>query len=124
VGGGQYSSVELQEREHVLYEDEAGWRAAWLRRAWGRLYLTNQRLIWARGHPQLPLIRQPVLIISLRDIMGTDMKVPLFGGYYYLLVRTQERTYSFGFQPASLKADVEEWRHMIEKARGSYEIPG
>jgi len=108
----------------VLYEDEAGWRAAWLRRAWGKLYLTNQRLIWARGHPQFPLIRQPVLAIPLGDIAGTDIKVPLFGGYYYLLVRTGERTYSFGFRPASLKADVEEWQGMIEKARGSHETEG
>jgi len=121
VGGGRYSAVELQDEERVLYEDDAAWRATWLRRALGKLYLTNQRLIWARAHLQVSLLRQPVLAISLGDIIGTDIKVPLFGGYHYLLVRTRERTYSIGFLPRSLKADVEECRDMIEKARGQHE---
>ena len=122
LGGGLQRTVELQDGERVEYEDDAAWYATWLRRN-GKLYLTNQRLIWAGARPLWPLRGQPILAMPLGDILATDVKVPLFGGVYRLLVRTRERTYSFSFLPTSLKEDVEEWWDMIEKARGSHGTP-
>jgi hypothetical protein len=55
------------------------------------------------------------------DILGTQVKTPLFGSRYSLLVRTRERTYRFVLLPVSLEEDIEACRDMIEKARGSRE---
>jgi hypothetical protein len=122
VGGGWHRTVELQDGERVLYEADAGWRnAPWLGSTRGKLYLTNQRLVWARARLQLPLPRQPILAIPMGDILGTQVKTPLFGSRYSLLVRTRERTYRFVLLPVSLEEDIEACRDMIEKARGSRE---
>jgi len=126
VGGGWHSIVELQNEERVLYEADAGWwNASWLRSGHGKLYVTNQGLIWARDRLTMwPFPRQPILVIPLRDILGTQVKTPLFGSRFSLLVQTRERTYRFVFLPVSLEEDIEECRDMIEKARGSHETRG
>ena len=122
VGGEMGRTVLLQNGERVLYQASAKWRnATWLGSGIGMLYLTNQRLIWARERLPfplgIPLPGQPVLVIGLGDILGTQLKVPLFGSRYSLLVGTQQRRYRFMFIPISEKEDVEECRDMIEKAR-------
>ena len=129
VGGEMGRIVNLQNGERVLYEASAKWRnATWLGSGIGMLYLTNQRLIWARERLPfplgIPLPGQPVLVIVLGDILRTQVKIGLFGSRYSLLVRTQKRTYRFMFIPISLEEDAEECRDMIEKARGSHETEG
>ena len=128
VGGEMGRTVQLENGERVLYEAAAKWRnATWLGSGVGMLYLTNQRLIWARERLPfplgIPLPSQAVLVIPLGDILRTQLKVPLFGSRYSLLVRTRQRTYSFKFIPISEKEDIEECRAMIEEARGSHEAP-
>jgi hypothetical protein len=121
-----YGTVELQEGERVLYEDDAAWKSTWLGSGIGWLCLTSQRLIWARQpYPlAIPLPSQPVLRIGLEDILGTEVKVPMFGSRYSLLVRARQRTYRFMFEPISEREDIEECSAMIEKARGQHETPG
>jgi hypothetical protein len=126
VGGGWgwpglYRSVELQVGERVLYEADAGWNAGWLGSTWGKLYVTNQRLIWARNRFMPPTPRKPVLAVPVASILGTEVKHPSFGSRWRLLARTLQRTYSFVLAPVSLKEDIEELRDMIEKLRGQRE---
>ena len=125
VGGGMHRTVELQHGERVLYEAVAGLRnARWVASEPGMLYLTNQRLIWARHHLlfplRIPLPRRPILVIPLGHVLGTEVKRPMFGNRWRLLVRTRERTYSFVLLPVSLEEDIEECRDMLEKQRGSH----
>ena len=128
VGGEMGRVVPLEDEERVLYEAFAKWRnATWLGSGIGMLYLTSQRLIWARERLPfplgVPLPSQPVLMIPLTDILETNFKILMFGSRYSLIVRTRQRTYRFMFIPISEEEDVKECRDMIEKARRSHEIP-
>ena len=126
VGGGWgltgwHRTVELQAGERVLYEACAVWNAGWLGSTCGKLYATNQRLIWVRDRLMPPIPRQPILVIAVGDILGTEMKRPPFEFRWRLLIQTRDRSYWFIFIPLSPKKEIEECRGMIEKARGQHE---
>ena len=63
----------------------------WLGSTGGKLYVTNQRLIWARDRLMPPPPRQSILLISIDDILDTEVHRWRVG------VQTEERKYWFNF---------------------------
>ncbi len=125
VGGGWHRTVELHEGEQLLYEHAAIWWDGgwWGGSATGKLYVTDQRFIWARDRLTLPIPRQSVLLIAVGDILDAEVYRRVLG------VQTEERKYWFKLFTFMRgwpddKQDLEECRDMIEKAIRSNETPG
>ncbi len=130
VGDRWYRNVQLGVQEDVLYEVHAMWRVANpLRLGWGKLYLTNKRLIWTRQRwtPQMP--RRPIVVVPIEDISGTEVRRSWFRpDYDYLLLQTWQDTYWFFFQPSlpwkSQEPEIEEFCNTLQKVRSLHETRG
>jgi hypothetical protein len=68
IGGGDYHQLELLPDEAVLLEDTASvWALPWPVTIYGRLCLTNRRLLWVRHHFSLIPWFRPAIEIRLED---------------------------------------------------------
>jgi len=114
IGGFFHRKVNLLDGERVLHKSRAHYKApTWGTRP-GRLFLTNERLMWGRFPPLKP---KAIPRSEVRRVYGPregESEAPKYSGFWGVETDHEKLSFTFGYMPHAM-GDVDKWVDAIRK---------